>query len=313
MKISLGYKYVSQSKKLLAIDKAAFKRGETSVGISKEFAEELRIKRPNESYINTYDRVCLLIQFSSFLSDLGIPSYIPKLPPYPPRNFVPYIFSEQEMNALFKSCDALRLKTTFLSTSLFCFPALVRFLCGTGLRINEALALRDDDVNTDERYLRVKDSKSEKERIIPISDSLSEVLREYVKYRNLLPLVKKSDYFFIKPDGAPVKCTVSVRDWFIKSLEKAGINHIGKHQGPRIHDLRHTFACHSLANMAESGMDLYTSLPILSTYLGHQSLASTNHYVRLTSAIYPELIKEIDTVFLDVFPPVNSQNRQDHE
>jgi hypothetical protein len=37
----------------------------------------------------------------------------------------------------------------------------------------------------------------------------------------------------------PVKCTVSVRDWFIKSLEKAGLNHVGKHQGPRIHDLRY--------------------------------------------------------------------------
>jgi integrase len=313
MKRFLGYKYVSQSKKLLVIDKAAFKRGETSVGISKEFAEELRMKRPNESYINTYDRVCLLIQFSSFLSDLGIPSYIPKLPPYPQQNFVPYIFSEQEMNALFKSCDELRLKTTFLSTSLFCFPALVRFLYGTGLRISEALALRDDDVNTDERYLRVKDSKNEKERIITISDSLSEVLKDYVKHRDLLPLVKKSDYFFIKSDGMPVKCMVSVRDWFIKSLEKAGINHVGKHHGPRIHDLRHTFARHSLANMAESGIDLYTSLPILSTYLGHQSLASTNHYVRLAFAIYPELIKEADIFLLDVFPSVNLQNQQTHE
>jgi integrase/recombinase XerD len=66
--------------------------------------------------------------------------------------------------------------------------------------------------------------------------------------------------------------------------------------------LRHTFAVHSLAKMAEEGMDLYCSLPILSTYLGHQSLRATNNYVRLTSEMYPELIRKIDIIGFDIFP-----------
>ena len=70
----------------------------------------------------------------------------------------------------------------------------------------------------------------------------------------------------------------------------------------RLHDLRHTFAVTSLAHMAESGIDLYASLPILSNYLGHQSLGATNHYVRLTSNMYPDLITDVNTVCLDVFP-----------
>lgn len=70
----------------------------------------------------------------------------------------------------------------------------------------------------------------------------------------------------------------------------------------RLHDLRHTFAVHSLAKMAEEGMDLYCSLPILSTYLGHQSLRATNNYVRLTSEMYPELIRKIDIIGFDIFP-----------
>ena len=69
----------------------------------------------------------------------------------------------------------------------------------------------------------------------------------------------------------------------------------------RLHDLRHTFAVHSLAKMAEEGMDLYCSLPILSTYLGHQSLRATNNYVRLTSEMYPELIRKIDIIGFDIF------------
>lgn len=66
--------------------------------------------------------------------------------------------------------------------------------------------------------------------------------------------------------------------------------------------LRHTFAVTSLAHMAESGIDLYASLPILSNYLGHRSIGATDHYVRLTANMYPDLINDMDTVCLDVFP-----------
>jgi len=69
-----------------------------------------------------------------------------------------------------------------------------------------------------------------------------------------------------------------------------------------VHDLRHSFAVHSLATMAEAGMDLYCSLPVLSTYLGHQSLKATNSYVRLTADMYPGLIRKIDLICFDVFP-----------
>ena len=188
-----------------------------------------------------------------------------------------------------------------MDSCIFCMPALIRLLYCTGLRLGEALAMKMEDVNLDENYLRVMDSKNGKQRIIPISDSLASVCKEYVMYRNQLPLGKrKSGYFFIKLDGS--KCGYSIGKWFKKCLNKASIPYIGRWQGPRIHDLRHTFAVTSLANMAESGIDLYASLPILSSYLGHQSLKATDHYVRLTANMYPELIKDVDMICLDVFP-----------
>lgn len=76
--------------------------------------------------------------------------------------------------------------------------------------------------------------------------------------------------------------------------------------GPRLHDLRHTFSVHALAGMAESGIDLYCSLPILSTYLGHQSLEATNAYVRLTAEMYPGLLKDVDFICLNVFPKTSN-------
>jgi len=301
MKRALGFKYETGAVVLNQIDTLAAERMEVSLGITKEFAEVWGKKKSYESDSYQYTRISFLAQFSSYLGDLGIQSYIPKLPPFPHSTFIPYIYSQKEIEGLFKASDELRLHCVQLDSGLFCMPALIRLLYGTGLRISEALALKMEDVNLDDNYLRVRDSKNGKERIIPISDSLTSVCREYVRYLDQLPLGKrKSGYFFVKLDGS--KCSQSVWSWFRKCLNKAAIPYIGRRQGPRIHDLRHTFAVTSLANMAESGIDLYASLPILSNYLGHQSLQSTEHYVRLTANMYPNLIKDVDMICLDVFP-----------
>jgi len=301
MKRALGFKYATGAVILCQIDRLAEQRVEISLGITKEFAEKWSKKRIEESDLYQYCRISFLAQFSSYLVDLGIQSYIPKLPPYKQSTFIPYIYSQKEIGAIFKACDELRLRVLNMKSSLFCMPALIRLLYCTGLRISEALAMRMEDVNLDESYLRVRDCKNGKERIIPISDSLTSVCKEYVRYRDQLPMGKtKSGYFFVELDGS--KCGQNVRIWFKKCLTKAAIPDIGRGHGPRIHDLRHTFAVTSLANMADSGIDLYASLPILSNYLGHQSLGATNHYVRLTANMHPNLIKDVDMICLDVFP-----------
>jgi integrase len=302
MKRTLGFKFTTGAIVLSQIDALAEKKGETSLGITKEFADEWSKKRPYETEIYRYERVRILSMFSSYLCDLAIQSFIPKLPYYHRSTFIPYIYSPKEIDAIFKACDELKLSAAYMHSSIFSAPALIRLLYSTGLRISEALAIKNNDVNLDDNYLRVKDSKNGKERIIPISNSLASVCKEYVRYRDKLPVGKiKSGYFFVKLNGS--KCGYqSIVHWFKKCLKEASIQRVGLNHLPRIHDLRHTFAVTSLANMAESGIDLYASLPVLSNYLGHQSLEGTNHYVRLTANMYPDLLKDIDTVCLDVFP-----------
>ena len=305
MKQALGFKYVTGAVILCQIDRFAAQKEETSTGITREFAISWSEKRPHESDSYRYCRIRTLAQFSSYLLDLGIQSYIPKLPHYPKNTFIPYIFSQNEIDAIFRASDALFLKIAHHESAIFSIPVLLRLLYATGIRKAEALNLKDEDVNLNDNYLKVKDSKNGKERIIPIAKSLVAVCEEYLKYRNHLPLGKiKSDYFFVKLNGD--KCGQSVRVWFKRCLAKAGITGLAGNQIPRIHDLRHTFAVTALANMAESGIDLYASLPVLSSYLGHQSLEATNHYVRLTANMYPDLIKKADMVCLNVFPKINN-------
>lgn len=279
---------------------------EVSAGITKEFARNWSERLPNEGEFYRYRRVRLLAQFSSYLCDMGILSYIPKRPPYPKSTFTPYIYSKLEIDAIFRACDEIRLQRANMNSCLISFPALIRLLYGTGLRISEALALKKEDVNLKETYLLVRDSKNSKERIIPISTSLVSVCKEYVRYRDQLPLSKtKIKNFFVNLNGNTTT-SVTIHHKFKACIIKAGIHYAGRGRGPRLHDLRRTFAVTSLANMAEAGIDLYASLPILSNYLGHQSLDSTNNYVRLTSNMYPGLLKDVDKVCLDVFPKFNN-------
>jgi len=301
LKRKLGFKYRNEAFALSKIDAFALKTNQSSISITRRFAELWSEKRPNESEEYRYQRILVLAQLSSYMNDLGVASFIPKLPPFPKSSFVPYIYSQKEIAALFKACDKLRIGITHKDSCLFCMPVLLRLLYATGIRIGEALELTNDDVDLEDTYIRIKDAKNGKQRIIPISPSLVNVCNEYLNYRNFLPYQKSgAGYFFVNVSGN--KCGQSVRIWFRKCLELADIPYLGEKQGPRIHDLRHTFAVTSLASMAESGMDLYVSLPILSNYLGHQSIGATNHYVRLTASMFPDLINDMDKTCIDVFP-----------
>jgi len=301
LKRKLGFKYSTGAFTLSKIDALALKTDQSSIGITKGFAELWSEKRPNESEAYRYQRILVLAQLSSFMNDLGVASFIPRRPPFPKSSFVPYIYSQKEIADLFKVCDRLRIGISHKSSCLLCMPVLLRLLYATGIRIGEALELTNDDVDLEDKYILVKDSKNGKQRIIPISPSLVNVCKEYLNYRNLLPYQKsKARYFFVNVSGG--KCGQSVRQWFRKCLELANIPYLGGKHGPRIHDLRHTFAVTAMVGMAESGMDLYVSLPILSNYLGHQSISSTDHYVRLTASMFPDLVSDVDTTCIDVFP-----------
>lgn len=302
-KRGLGFKYITEEYIYFSFDKFTIKLDEKKVGISKELAEKWCERRNNESESYRYHRGICLCHLSSYLCKIGINSYIPRLQKCV-HSFTPYIFSKEEMLAIFSAADNLRAKRKMMNTILISMPVILRLLYSTGLRIGEAVALERKDVNLDEKYIVVQDSKNGKQRMIPISDTLSQVCKDYLTHRDLLPLTNsESSRFFISLNGSSCS-TDTVYRLFQNILRMAGIHFVGNHHGPRLHDLRHTFAVTSLANMARNGVDMYCMLPILSTYLGHQCLSSTDSYVRLTAEMYPDLLKEVDMICLNVFPDI---------
>lgn len=142
------------------------------------------------------------------------------------------------------------------------------------------------------------------QRMVPINPSLKEVMKQYERYRDRMPvegLTDKEHFFFVKANGKPFTKSAAYR-WFKIILKQCGIPHIGKQQGPRVHDIRHTCAVHSLEKMVKSGVDIYCALPILSTFLGHKTIAGTEKYVRMTQEIYPDIIEMQSTLTSFVFP-----------
>lgn len=116
--------------------------------------------------------------------------------------------------------------------------------------------------------------------------------------------------FFPAPGTGAYK-PVSVYARFRYILEQAGIKHGGRgNDGPRLHDLRHTFSVHSLEQMVQQGFDIYSALPILSTYLGHRTIESTEKYLRLTSAAHNDIITALEPLYENLFPEVEKDENK---
>ena len=70
---------------------------------------------------------------------------------------------------------------------------------------------------------------------------------------------------------------------------------------------RHTFAVHSLEKMVSGGMDIYCSLPVLSAYMGHRGIESTEKYLRLTETAYNSILDSMHDIYDGLFPEVSHE------
>ena len=307
MKQDKGYDVLRTKWILLEFDKFFAGIGAEDLFVTRSLIDQWRNTRINDGQRTIYTKYSVWSQFCGYMCRLGHECYIPRLPKPVSKNcFTPYIFTHQQMEDIFRACDSLRLYDKRMSTILFVMPAVVRLLYGTGMRVSEALSLKNGDVDLENRCIALQKTKNGEQRLAPLSDSLQKILQQYVKCRNKMPLPKASapeGYFFISPNGSFCRAQ-NVYCWFRKVLAQSGIPHIGNHKGPRVHDLRHSFAVHSLMKMAKSGHDLYYTLPVLSTYLGHKSIGATEQYIRLTQEMHPELLNDERNLCSYIFPKI---------
>ncbi len=298
-KKSLGLVFDTAARKLTGFDKYCIVQGISEPVLSRELAEAWTAPRENECRETQVGRCQLLREFARYLIVDGETAYV-----YPPQknialsNFVPHIYSSQELDAIWAEAD----KMQFNKTSPYIYlelPVILRLLYGCGLRVSEACSLKKEQCDLESGIITILEDKNSKDRLNPMSDSLVELMCEYMtKISSICP-----DTEFVFPNRRGNHITRDDVHWhFRRFLARAGIPHGGKSKGPRVHDFRHTFAVHSLQKMESEGMDLYCSLPLLSAYLGHYDIKSTENYLRLTGEVHGAIVEKLETDYGSIAP-----------
>lgn len=296
-----GFKYNGEVEELQRLDRYFKEQDLTPENPDIDLIYRWLEKRPKESDKTFSTRNSIYRQLYRYLESEH--DFVLPIPPdsrlkFRSSGFTPYIFTHDEICRLFTAADN---EETESESFKRCAPLLFCMLYGTGLRINEALSLTVNDVSLTQGTLLIRESKNDNSRIVPMSDSLTIRMVDYLDKH----VYSEKEAIFQNNTQRPVRSNTAY-DWFRLILWRAGIPHCGRGQGPRMHDLRHTFAVHSLQSAVENGVDSNAFLPLLSVYLGHKTLSATERYLHLTAEAFPYLQKEMDRIMNDIIPEVKS-------
>ena len=204
-----------------------------------------------------------------------------------PGRLAPHIYSEREIADLLAAARCLGLAPDLRG---ILFETLFGLIASTGLRISEALALRNADVDLRGGMLIIGRTKFAKSRQVPLHPSTVHALRRYRRLRDRTGESIEADApFFIgtgrRQQGLPLS-VAQVHRVFAQLRSQLGWRNRGLHHAPRIHDLRHTFVVRRILRWVAEGVDVDQAMLSLSTYVGHAMVTNTYWYL---SAV-PELM-----------------------
>jgi len=164
------------------------------------------------------------------------------------------------------------------------YVTLFALLAATGLRISEAIALDLDDFTADGLVIRA--TKFSKDRLVPLHETTDLALRGYLAQRGKVSACDPN--FFVSANGRRL-CYDTVKSVFLKLVRSVGLREGPGLPGPRIHDLRHTFAVRSLEQCAGDRRSIDRHMLALSTYLGHAHVADTYWYLQATPILTAQI------------------------
>ena len=198
------------------------------------------------------------------------------------HRMVPYLYSDADIAALVEAADTLRYPLGRAT-----YRTLIGLLATTGMRVGEALASDDPDLDPEVGVLTVRKAKSQTSRIVPLHASTLAAPAAYQGSRRTLtprpPITTPG--LFVSTAGTRL-AYVNMSATFPKLLTRAGISARSGACRPRIHDPRHSFAVATLIGWYRDGGDVAARLPLLSTHLGHSDPKSTYWYLHAA----PELL-----------------------
>jgi integrase len=227
-------------------------------------------------------RLAVVRAFALHLRAIEPASEVPPadLLPWRACRATPYLYAEQDVAALIGAAATLRTPHRVATWRI-----LIGLLAVTGMRVGEAIALDRGDFDAGNGLLTVRTGKFGKSRELPLHPSAGQALNDYLHRRDRPASATRTRALLVSTAGTRllycnVQCT------FRALVRRAGLAPRPAACRPRLHDLRHSFAVHTLLDGYREGGDPGARLALLSTYLGHVDPGKTYWY--LSAA--PELL-----------------------
>ena len=252
--------------------------------------------------------VCTIRIYIEYLIASGVEAYVPDVPKQH-NSYIPYIFNEDETARIIKIADSYPSRwnnsVPYMKAML---PVIIRIALCCGLRISEAVCLKRKNFKPDNGLLIVEHAKNDRQRIVPIHESLTDILVKYCLAVGI-PNSPESWLFPGSDDSIHVE-SMKIYFRFAFILEKAGITVSNEkyERGPCFHCLRHTFVLRSFKQLETMGISTDNSIPYLSIYLGHNSLKETERYMKFTTDMFVNEFKKFAAFSDGVFPEVCYEN-----
>jgi integrase/recombinase XerD len=299
LKRAVGYKYDTDVGHLKRFDRFTLEKHPQTTVLTKEIVLDWCSKKTYEAQANQCTRASNIRQFAKYLDSIGVQAYILPKGYYPTEEqYMPYIYTPDELTRFFAETD----KCQYCCECPYrhqIMPVLFRMIYMCGLRVSEARLLKVEDVDLENGILTIHHSKKDNSRLVPMSGFLMERCRNYSEMVHPYPAAE--DVYFPALKGKPMTIG-NVYKNFREFLWRAGISHGGRGKGPRIHDFRHAYAIHCLKKWVEQEKDLTAYLPVLKTYMGHDTFADTAYYLRLTADVFPDITLKLETRYPEMIP-----------
>lgn len=299
LKQAIGYKYDIDANHLKRFDQFTFEKYPNAKILTKEIVLDWCRKKSYEAQENQCSRASILRQFAKYLDSIGVTAYILPKGYYPAgKKYMPHIYSHDELARFFAQTDQCQYSPECPYRHLI-MPVIFRMIYMCGLRSSEARLLKVADVDLEKGILTIHHSKNDNSRLVPMSDILTQRCRHFSKSVHPYPVAE--NYYFPALGGKPMT-RVNLYHNFRKFLQRAKISHGGRGCGPRVHDFRHTYAVHCLKKLVLQQKDLTAYLPVLKTYMGHDSFKETAYYLHLTADVFPNITLKMETKYPEIIP-----------
>ena len=191
----------------------------------------------------------------------------------------PHIYSDSHLRELILTAAKLR---PVYRLRPHTYSTLFGLLASTGLRVSEALGLDKEHVDLAQGVLRIEETKFRKSRLVPLHGTTTRALRQYSRDRDRL--TRDSEVFFVGGNGEALPYS-TVRSTFRRICVQLRWRSNGEMPRPRMHDLRHSFACRRLLRWYQQGVNVDHAIASLSTYLGHGKVTDTYWYLTGTTPL----------------------------